>query len=88
MPRKNLPPRPKVTIEASLVALEGCTITANGISALGAFITHPVFFAVHKQIKCMSTHHTNPLKLIVGYSDGSICLWDTLRQKSLYYLQT
>ena len=81
-------PRPKVTISANLVALEGCTLTSGGVSALGAFVTHPVLFAVHKPIKCMSIHQSNPLKLAVGYSDGSICLWDTLRHKSLYYLQT
>ena len=70
------------------MALEGCSLMSQGFMALGAFITRPVLFAVHKRIKCMSAHKSNPLKLVVGYEDGSICVWDSLRQKSLCYLQS
>ena len=81
-------PCPQVTIQAQLLALEGYSLATNGISCLGSFVVSPVLFAVHKKIKCMSSHEGNPLLLAVGYHDGSICLWDTLRQKSMWYLQT
>jgi hypothetical protein len=36
----------------------------------------------------MSLHKNSFYKLAVGYNDGSICIWDIIRQKSLAYLKT
>jgi hypothetical protein len=36
----------------------------------------------------MALHKSSLFKLVVGYNDGSICIWDIFRQKSLSYLKT
>jgi hypothetical protein len=36
----------------------------------------------------MASHQNSVFKLVVGYNDGSICIWDIIRQKSLSYLKT
>ena len=56
--------------------------------SLGAFVTHPLVFAVHDSIKCMSLHMSSLFKLAVGYANGSICVWDIVRQRPLAYLKT
>lgn len=81
-------PKPKTTIKLDLCALEGYTVACHGVKALGAFIVYPSIFAVHKPIKCMSLHPDNAFKLVVGYNDGSICIWDIIRAKPLLYLKT
>lgn len=81
-------PKPKVTIELKIWAMEGRTLSSHNITTLEAFIIEPSFFGVHKPIKCMSLHRNRLNKLAVGYNDGSICIWDIVRQKSLSYLKT
>lgn len=81
-------PRPKTTFSLAMQALEGNSLAINGVTALGCFITEPTLFAVHHKVKCMAVHGSFPFQLVVGYEDGSVCVWDLIRQKVLHYLKT
>lgn len=79
IPATNKAPKPLTTIDLKLWAMEGHSLCANGVRSLGAFITCPSVHAVHKFIKCMSIHMSNSFRLVIGYEDGSVCIWDMVR---------
>lgn len=88
MPVSSIAPRPKTTVDVKLHGVEGNSLSVDGVTAVGCFVVHPGVFPVHHNIKCMSQHMSHPYKLVVGYEEGSVCVWDLVRQKPLLYLKT
>ena len=84
-PRINFLPKPKPTLSAKLIAVEGSTITKGNITSIGSFIVSPVMFPVHKSIKCIFKSN---FRLVVGYDDGSICVWHSIKKTPLLYFKT
>ena len=84
-PRLNFLPKPKPTLSAKLIAVEGSTITQGNITSIGSFIVTPIMFPVHKPIKCMIKSN---FRLVVGYDDGSICVWHSIKKTPLLYFKT
>lgn len=42
----------------------------------------------HKPIQLISECDSHNVRIITGYNDGSICLWDTIRKQPLTYFMT
>ena len=78
-------PKPKPSLSARVSAIEGSTITEGIITSIESFIVSPLVFPVHKPIKCL---HESNFRLAVGYNDGSICVWHSIKKTPLLYFKT
>ena len=45
-----------------------------------SYILKPNFMPTHKKIKVVCECDDFNVKMITGYMDGSICVWDTIRK--------
>ena len=81
-------PKPQGTLQASLSCVQGFTLSKGGVTTVESYLLQPSFMLTHKTIKCICPCDPQKVKIITGYSDGSLYIWDTIRRQPLNYFMT
>jgi hypothetical protein len=71
-----------------VTCVEGFTISHGTITTIESYLLRPDYMPVHKPIQLVCECDNYNTKVLLGYSDGSICLWDTIRKVPLNYFMT
>lgn len=64
------------------------TLSRNSIITVGSFVVSPFMMQTHKTISCLSYEKNRPVDLLLGYRDGCIALWDSIKKRPIKYYKT
>jgi hypothetical protein len=80
------PPKPAASLNMRISAVEGLSLVQEDIVTCESFLIQPVMLATHKKIVKVCKSRFS--KVLVAYSDGSVCLWDTIRKEPGFYFRS
>ena len=83
-----MPPKPQGTLLISLSCIEGYTLNKGAVTTVESYLLKPVYMPTHKSIQSICPCDSQNVRLITAYSDGSLCIWDTIRRQPLSYFMT
>jgi hypothetical protein len=74
-------------VTLTLSCVEGFSLNSGSLMAVESFLSRPVYMPVHKPIQLLVACDAHNARVVTGYVDGSICIWDAVRKAPLgYYL--
>lgn len=75
-------------VSLKLSCVEGFSLNDGNLMAVESYLSKPVYMPVHKPIRLLTACDDHNARVVTGYADGSICIWDAIRRAPLGYFLT